>query len=400
VSDSSNFLTPVHMWKYAAWAQDDWRVTNKLTLNLGARYDLIWNAFAQNVTFLPFELPNRPQDANNIQPRLGFAYQLTDKTVLRGGAGLYYNDELNTNVLWPMSPLTIAVINVSNTPQRADFVANPFNGPLPTYAQALQRFCNPGGGAPDNPAYTAWAASGFRGAAPCLLRALQEMSPISGLLARDAQLAELDRHRAAVRDDDGAAGGLRADQQPEREVDPGQCQCDVQPCDRRSVSVLRRRAPRVSAVWRRRQQPAHRQVGSVRHAEQPDKAVVQSLAGERHIHAQLVLLHGSTAAQRAVCIHRPVPIDMGGERSLSAFDQRHRAVFQRHLGRRARLPGERHLLLRLRDTRSDRVRLRCSWAADLRASIVSAWTIRRGRTAASSRATASSASRFIAWTCG
>jgi outer membrane receptor protein involved in Fe transport len=56
------------MWKYAAWAQDDWKIGQKLTLNLGARYDLIWNAFAQNVTFLPFEVSNRPQDANNIQP--------------------------------------------------------------------------------------------------------------------------------------------------------------------------------------------------------------------------------------------------------------------------------------------------------------------------------------------
>src|SRR5438067_7277443 len=179
VSDSSNFLTPARMWKYGAWAQDDWKISRKLTLNLGLRYDVIWNAFAQNVTFLPVELANRPQDANNIQPRLGFAYTLTDKTVLRGGAGLYYNDELNTNVLWPMSPLTIAVIAVDNVPSRADFAANPFNGPLPTYDQALARFCNAGGGRPDNPAYTAWAASGFTGAAPCLLRDLQEMAPIS-----------------------------------------------------------------------------------------------------------------------------------------------------------------------------------------------------------------------------
>src|SRR4029078_5328699 len=56
VSDSSNFLTPVKMWKYAAWAQDDWRITNKLTLNLGLRYDLIWNAFAAHVNFLAFAL--------------------------------------------------------------------------------------------------------------------------------------------------------------------------------------------------------------------------------------------------------------------------------------------------------------------------------------------------------
>jgi hypothetical protein len=50
------------------------------------------------------------RSANNVQPRVGFACQLNEQTVLRGGTGLYYNDILNTNVLWPMSPLTIAVI--------------------------------------------------------------------------------------------------------------------------------------------------------------------------------------------------------------------------------------------------------------------------------------------------
>src|SRR5712692_5685526 len=69
ISDSSAFLTPIHMWKYGAWAQDDWKLS-RLTLNLGVRYDLIWNAFAQDVTFVPFAQPNRPQDAKNIEPRL------------------------------------------------------------------------------------------------------------------------------------------------------------------------------------------------------------------------------------------------------------------------------------------------------------------------------------------
>jgi hypothetical protein len=159
VSDSSNFLTPIYLWKYGAWAQDDWKVGGHLTVNLGVRYDLIWNAFAQNVSFEPFERAGRPQDANNIQPRLGFAYQLNERTVLRGGAGRYYNDILNTNVLWPMSPLTIAVIAVDNDRTRPDFAANPFNGPLPTYEQALRRFCN------------------VNNVPGCLLRDLQEQAP-------------------------------------------------------------------------------------------------------------------------------------------------------------------------------------------------------------------------------
>jgi hypothetical protein len=104
-------------------------------------------------------MPDRPQDANNLQPRVGFAYQLNDRTVVRGGSGLYYNDILNTNVLWPMSPLTIAVTAVNND-GRADFAANPFNGPLPTYAQALQRFCY------------------VNNVPGCLSRDLQEQAPI------------------------------------------------------------------------------------------------------------------------------------------------------------------------------------------------------------------------------
>jgi outer membrane receptor protein involved in Fe transport len=77
---------PFDQPKTAAWVQDDWHLTTKLTLNIGARYDLIWDPFANWVALEPWMKANRPQDADNIQPRLGFAYSLNDKTVIRGGS--------------------------------------------------------------------------------------------------------------------------------------------------------------------------------------------------------------------------------------------------------------------------------------------------------------------------
>ena len=137
---ANHFHEPYVIPKYAAWAQDDWKLSQRLTLNLGVRYDFVWNAFAQDVTLLPWLLPGRPQDNNNVQPRLGFAYSLNDRTVVRGGGGLYYADVTSPNVEWSKSPETIAIISATND-GRPDFAANPFNGPLPTFAQAQQLYC-------------------------------------------------------------------------------------------------------------------------------------------------------------------------------------------------------------------------------------------------------------------
>lgn len=77
---------------WAFFAQDDWRVTPRLTLNLGLRWD--YEQFPEPFLVNP-ALPqtgNRPSDKNNFGPRVGFAVDLSGdgRTSLRGGYGLYY----------------------------------------------------------------------------------------------------------------------------------------------------------------------------------------------------------------------------------------------------------------------------------------------------------------------
>jgi len=102
---------------YSAFIQDDFRVSSKLTLNAGLRYEYEPGIGAEGDQFtvgfdrealFPVQVPGmelrgglmyagvdgyptrQGQPLNNVAPRGGFAYSVTDKTVIRGGYGLYW----------------------------------------------------------------------------------------------------------------------------------------------------------------------------------------------------------------------------------------------------------------------------------------------------------------------
>jgi hypothetical protein len=104
-------------FQYGGYVQDNWKASKKLTLNFGLRYDVNtprserynrMNALDPNVvspitapglgTLHGGEIFMNSQDRNNygtdyhaLGPRFGFAYQAFNKTVLRGGYGIFYS---------------------------------------------------------------------------------------------------------------------------------------------------------------------------------------------------------------------------------------------------------------------------------------------------------------------
>ena len=90
-----DFSYDVNNPTYGFFVQDDWTMSPRFTLNLGVRYDLEPKVTNKDIPD-PLDEGPRSIDADNIAPRLGFAYDVSGsgRTVIRGGIGRYYGNIL------------------------------------------------------------------------------------------------------------------------------------------------------------------------------------------------------------------------------------------------------------------------------------------------------------------
>lgn len=146
-------LTDVAQKRWGFYVTDDWKVSRKLTVNLGVRWE--YNTMATDVrglwrsaelrsgqwTFVPTKIRDnsyqfyKPQ-RNMFMPRIGLAYRLTEDWVLRAGYGIFYNvHQLNNYTILNLNP------PLSGS---ANFVNNAANNALVNPAAPLT-FANPFG---------------------------------------------------------------------------------------------------------------------------------------------------------------------------------------------------------------------------------------------------------------
>jgi hypothetical protein len=132
----------------AGYAQDDWRLHSRLSLNLGIRYEIdtdvnnISRVDELNPLVASFVTGQRRRDSNNWAPRIGFNWSTRDaRTSIRGGYGIYYDritlqiQSLERGLDGRALPIEVRAGNflfmdqaTGRVPPFAPTVSNPFTG--------------------------------------------------------------------------------------------------------------------------------------------------------------------------------------------------------------------------------------------------------------------------------
>ena len=161
-------------WLHGTYLQDDWKLTRKLTLNLGIRWEVqrpvtdrfnrltrfdynavnpissaVGNTYNGAIVFATSG--NRGQYDSNYKhfaPRFGFAYQLMPKLVMRGGYGIFFPSQyVNSPQITGFSSSTpyVASLDGGKTPCSGCSLSNAFpNGPVPITGNSLGGLTNVG----------------------------------------------------------------------------------------------------------------------------------------------------------------------------------------------------------------------------------------------------------------
>jgi hypothetical protein len=160
----NNFYPTLRWDYYAPWFQDDWRVSDRLTVNMGVRWDLNTPVFeeenrlnygfdTESINPVTARIQQRVPgytvrgglgfvdvdgnskypyqfDRNNIQPRVGFAYTLNDRTIARGGYGLYYLNVVSTSASNGFGVNSFPITSLDGDRTSTLALTNPFPGGL------------------------------------------------------------------------------------------------------------------------------------------------------------------------------------------------------------------------------------------------------------------------------
>lgn len=138
---SSYFVAHLRNRSNFAYIQDDWKVSPKLTLNIGLRYEYTtpyWEQKNLQSNFDPSLAASDPlhamvpvsatgnkygydPDRNDFAPRFGFAYAPDDKTAIRGGYGISYShyDRAGSGNILAINPPEALFVTVTQKPAQA-----------------------------------------------------------------------------------------------------------------------------------------------------------------------------------------------------------------------------------------------------------------------------------------